>query len=112
MREEGASGAIRLDKWLFHARFFRSRTLAAQAIAAGAVRLNGERATRTARMVQPGDVLTFAQGTRIRVVRMLAPGTRRGPAHEAAALFDDLDAPRPGADPDPPETRDTGQEPG
>lgn len=92
---EGAAAAIRLDKWLWQARFFKSRSLAAAAIAEGPMRLNGTPVARAAQPVRPGDVLTFAQGPRIRVVRVRAPGTRRGPASEAALLYDDLDLPRP-----------------
>jgi ribosome-associated heat shock protein Hsp15 len=55
--------------------------------------LNGERTDKPARAVGQGDVLTFAQGTQVRVVRILAPGTRRGPAPEAAGLYEDLAPP-------------------
>jgi ribosome-associated heat shock protein Hsp15 len=102
----GSGGGIRLDKWLWHARFFRSRSLAAAAIAAGTVRVNAQRVTRPGRTVAPGDVLTFVQGARVRVVRVAAPGVRRGPAAEAAALYHDLDpaAPAtPAAAADPPQ---------
>ena len=87
-----AAAGIRLDKWLWQARFFKSRSLSAGAVESGAVRLNGQRVTKPAQTLRPGDVLTFAQGGRIRLVRVLAPGTRRGPASEAQALYDDLDA--------------------
>lgn len=82
-------GRIRLDKWLWQARFFKSRSLSAGAIEAGHVRLNGQHVTKAAQAVGPGDVLTFAQGRAIRVVRILATGTRRGPASEAQALYRD-----------------------
>ena len=90
--------AIRLDKWLFHARFAKSRTLAASLITGQGVRVNGLRVAKPAHMVVPGDVLTFATGPRVRVVRVLAPGTRRGPAPEAQALYDDLSPPPPPPD--------------
>lgn len=94
-----AADRIRLDKWLFHARFWKTRSAAAEALAEGAVRLNGRRITKPAQAVGPGDVLTFVQGGRVRVIRVLAPGQRRGPAEEARGLYDDLDAPQgPGAD--------------
>jgi ribosome-associated heat shock protein Hsp15 len=83
-------GRIRLDKWLWQARFFKSRTLSAQAIEGGHVRVNGLHATRPAQPVGPADVLIFAQGSRLRVVRILAVGTRRGPAPEARALYEDM----------------------
>jgi len=83
---------IRIDKWLWQARFFKSRGLAAEVIEAGHVRVNGTRVTRPGRDVGAGDTLTFPQGSRIRLVRILAPGLRRGPAPEAQALYLDLDA--------------------
>jgi ribosome-associated heat shock protein Hsp15 len=94
---DGAGDRIRIDKWLWHARFFKSRSLAAGAVQAGAVRLNGTHCQKPGHPVGPGDVLTFAAGSRIRVVRVLAPGLRRGPAAEAATLYHDLDAPPPAA---------------
>jgi ribosome-associated heat shock protein Hsp15 len=92
-------GRIRLDKWLWQARFFKSRSLSAGAIEAGQVRLNGTRAAKPAQAVGPGDVLTFAQGRQVRVVEILGCGTRRGPAAEAQALYRDLPGPSvsPGA---------------
>ncbi|HHX88885.1 MAG TPA: RNA-binding S4 domain-containing protein [Paracoccus sp.] len=83
-------GPIRLDKWLWHARFFKSRSLAAQAVGGGRMRLNSQHVAKPAALLRPGDVLTFVQGERVRVVRMLAPGQRRGPAPEAQALYEDL----------------------
>lgn len=93
MSDAPARATIRLDKWLWQARFFRTRSLAARVVAAGGVRLNAERTDKPARAVAPGDVLTFAQGGRVRVVRVLAPGTRRGPPEEAALLYEDLAPP-------------------
>ena len=83
---------LRVDKWLWQARFFKTRGLAAKQVASGQVRINGTRVTKPARTVGPGDVLTFAQSRRIRVVRLIAIGTRRGPASEAQALDAQLDA--------------------
>ena len=85
-----ADQRIRIDKWLWHARFFKSRTLSASEIEAGHVRVNGQHVLKPAQMVGPGDVLTFAQGHQIRVVRILACGVRRGPAPEAQSLYEDV----------------------
>ena len=90
-----AAGTIRIDKWLWHARFFKTRTLAARIVSGGKVRVNGTPVSKPARTVGPGDTLTFAQGDDIRVIRILAPGARRGPAPEAQALYEDLDPPQP-----------------
>ncbi|WP_245902647.1 RNA-binding S4 domain-containing protein [Pararhodobacter marinus] len=85
-------GPIRLDKWLWHARFFKSRSLAAAAVG-GPMRLNGQPVSKPSTAVKPSDVLTFVQGRQVRVVRVRAPGLRRGPAPEAQALYDDLSPP-------------------
>lgn len=93
---------LRLDKWLWQARFFKSRSLAAELVEDGHVRINGQRTAKPGYGVAEGDVLTFAQGARIRVVRIIALGLRRGPAIEAQALYIDLDAPdTPEAAPSP-----------
>lgn len=89
---------LRVDKWLWHARFFRTRGLAAQLAGSGRLRINGAHALKPAQTVRPGDVLTFPQGRRIRVVRILALGARRGPAREAAELYADLEPPAAPAD--------------
>lgn len=85
---------LRLDKWLWHARFFKTRSLSAKQVSAGHVRVNSQKALKPAHTVIAGDVLTFAQGRDIRVVRVLALGERRGPAPEARALYEDLTPPR------------------
>jgi ribosome-associated heat shock protein Hsp15 len=87
---------IRLDKWLFQARFLKSRGLAADLIAEGKLRVNGQPTDKPARAVGAGDVLTFALHGRVRVVRILGLGDRRGPASEAQGLYEDL-APEAGA---------------
>lgn len=87
----GASAsAIRIDKWLFHARFYRTRPLAQAAAGAGKVRLNGTRVEKPAQAVRPGDILTLGKGKDLLVLRVLALGERRGPAPEAQALYEIL----------------------
>ena len=83
--------AIRLDKWLCHARVFKTRTLAADRIGAGGVRLNGAPCRKPAAIVRPGDVVTAAVSGAVRSLRVVALGTRRGPPAEAQALYEDLD---------------------
>ncbi|WP_284165506.1 RNA-binding S4 domain-containing protein [Frigidibacter sp. SD6-1] len=92
-------GRIRLDKWLWQARFLKSRSLAAALIEAGHVRLNGVHVVKPAQAVGPGDVLTFALNREVRVVRVLACGARRGPATEARTLY--AEAAGTGGSPDP-----------
>jgi ribosome-associated heat shock protein Hsp15 len=83
----------RLDKWLWQARFYKTRGLAARTIGEGRVRLNGERVTKPAQGVAVGDVLTFTAGERVRVVAVLALLGRRGPACEAQAAYEDRSPP-------------------
>lgn len=85
-----APAKLRIDKWLWHARFFKTRSLAAKQVSGGHVRINGDRAQKPAQTVGPGDVLTFAQGRVIRVVQVEILGARRGPATEARTLYTDL----------------------
>ena len=81
---------VRIDKWLWHARFCKTRTMATRLVASGRVRLNRERVTKPHRTVVPGDVLTFPHRREIRVVRVVGIGSRRGPAAEAAGLYEDV----------------------
>jgi ribosome-associated heat shock protein Hsp15 len=86
---------IRLDKWLWQARFFRTRAQSAGVAASGRLRLNGQPCRKPGHAVGPGDVLSFPAGDRLCEVRVLACGTRRGPAPEAALLYADLTQPDP-----------------
>ena len=80
----------RLDKWLWYARFFKTRSLATRVCAASRVRINRVVVAKANAAVKIGDVLTFPQASRIRVVEVAALGERRGPAAEARALYTDL----------------------
>jgi ribosome-associated heat shock protein Hsp15 len=94
----------RLDRWLWFARIAKTRTLAARLVASGKVRVNRQRVAKPSRLVQPDDVLTLAVHGRIRVLKILDPGTRRGPASEAQQLYEDLSPPvstRPARTPPP-----------
>ena len=82
--------SLRMDKWLWQARFFKSRALAARLCTAGRIRVDGTKINKAHFAVRPGHVLTFPQGRRIRVVRVIALGERRGPAKEACMLYEDL----------------------
>ncbi len=85
-----AAGEQRIDKWLFFARVVKSRSLAQKLAVSGAVRVNREKISHSARLVRPGDVLTISIHDRIRILKVLDSGERRGPAPEAALLFEDL----------------------
>lgn len=83
--------ACRIDVWLWRARFVKTRSLAADLVERGAIRLthNGleTRLDKPSRSVHPGDLLTFAQHGRVTTLRVQALGERRGPAEEARALY-------------------------
>lgn len=90
-----ARATLRADKWLWFARFYKTRGLAAKMVSGGHVRVNSAKIAKPAHGLAPGDTLTFPQGNTIRVVRILSLGTRRGPAPEAQALYEDLTPPPP-----------------
>lgn len=85
------SERIRIDKWLWHARFHRTRVVAREAARSGRIRVNGARVEKAGGEVGPGDVLTIPFGREVRIVRIVACGIRRGPATEARALYRILD---------------------
>ena len=98
-QKTGGRATLRVDKWLWQARFFKTRALAAALAESGHLRINGQPTRKPGAGVGAGDVLTFPQGTRIRVIRILALGERRGPATEAQTLYLDLDAQDAASDP-------------
>lgn len=104
-----AEAKLRVDKWLWQARFFKTRGLAAELAGSGKLRINGSHSAKPSQTVRPGDVLTFPQGKRIRVIRVEAIGQRRGPASEAQALYTDLE---PATPPPAPEPAQAAREPG
>jgi ribosome-associated heat shock protein Hsp15 len=82
---------VRIDKWLWAARFFKTRTLAAQAIDAGQVRVGGER-VKTAHVVRVGEVVTVRKSGYTWEVTVTALADRRGGAAEAALLYRESEA--------------------
>lgn len=81
---------MRVDKWLWQARFFKTRGLSAKLVTGGHCRVNGDKIAKAAYSVGPEDVLTFPQGNQIRVIKITGIGSRRGPAAEAQTLYEDL----------------------
>jgi len=88
-----APASLRVDKWLWYARFFKTRSLAAKVVSAGSVRVDGSHIKKPSTTITVGNTLTFSQAKEIRVIRILELGERRGPASEAQALYDDLAPP-------------------
>ena len=91
-----SDGSVRIDIWLWRARFVKTRSLAAALVERGAVRLTHQgrltRLDKPSRVVHPGDAITFAIDGRVTAVRVEALGERRGPPPEARALYSPLDA--------------------
>jgi ribosome-associated heat shock protein Hsp15 len=81
---------LRLDRWLWAARFFKTRSLAQQAIAGGHVHLNGQR-VKAARSVRPGDRLEITRGEERFEVCVVALAARRGPAAVARTLYEEAE---------------------
>ncbi|MBU0594633.1 MAG: RNA-binding protein [Gammaproteobacteria bacterium] len=88
MSHPPAEGKVRIDKWLWAARFFKTRSLASQAVDGGKVHCNGER-IKPARAVRVGDKLHLRQGPYEIMVIVRALSERRGPASEAALLYEE-----------------------
>ncbi len=93
------SAKNRIDKWLWFARIVKSRTLAQGLIKAGKVRLNTVRISTPSHTVLADDVLTVTLDRQVKILKVRAPGTRRGPAPEARLLYEDLSPPPVKRDP-------------
>ena len=84
---------LRLDQWLWFARFARSRSLAARLCSAGLLSVNGVTIARARHSLHVGDIVVLPQGGWRRSVRVVALGVRRGPAPEARLLYEEIEAP-------------------
>ena len=95
MTESNPDGraSVRLDQWLWAARFFKTRSLARQAVDTGKVEIGGQRA-KAARSVRVGDSLRIARGEEVFEVQVRALGDRRGPASVAQTLYEESEASR------------------
>jgi ribosome-associated heat shock protein Hsp15 len=87
------SDGQRIDKWLWFARVTKTRTLAQKLAVSGRVRVNRERNDSASRPVKAGDTLTIVMEAGVRILRVVSPGVRRGPAPEARLLYEDLSPP-------------------
>lgn len=89
-----APEAQRIDKWLWHARFARTRAAAQKLALSGHVRVNRDKVKAASRLVHTGDVLTLALGDRVRVLRILGLSERRGSYEQARLLYEEQSAAR------------------
>jgi len=83
----------RIDKWLWFSRQFKTRTLAAKIVTSGRIRINHERITKTSRTVQVNDTITYVANKKVKILKVVEIGVRRGPASEAITLYEDLSPP-------------------
>ena len=81
---------IRLDTWLWYARFYKSRSLSSKAILSGKFRVNSNKVIKPASKVKINDVLTINHINMVRIVQVQSLGSRRGPASEAQKLYNEL----------------------
>lgn len=88
--DEQAAGRMRLDLWLWHSRFFKTRSLATKVVKSKKVRVNSTLVSKAASPVTVGDVLTFVKEGDVKVLKIKALSERRGPYSEAVTLYDDL----------------------
>ena len=88
---------IRLDTWLWYARFYKSRSLSSKAILSGKLRVNSNKTIKPASKVKINDVLTINHVNMVRIIQVQSLGARRGPASEAQKLYKDLSADATGA---------------
>lgn len=98
---KATGGRQRIDKWLWHARAAKTRSLVQKLVEAGHVRLNGTRVTASSQAVKAGDVLTIALDERVRILKVKEFSERRGGAPEAALLYEDLSPPQVRPEPAP-----------
>jgi ribosome-associated heat shock protein Hsp15 len=102
----------RIDRWLWHARVVRTRTLAAELAESGQVRLNGQRIKAPARTVRKGDVLTIGLHNTVKVLRVEGFAERRGNSEIAVGLYEDLSEPAPPREATPPKPATASRDPG
>ena len=78
---------VRADKWLWFARFFRTRSLSSKYISENGIRINGVKTKKPSASLKPGDIITLNTGNTTKVVKILISGVRRGSALEAELLY-------------------------
>jgi ribosome-associated heat shock protein Hsp15 len=84
---------LRIDKWLWYARFLKSRTLASKFCELGRIRVNGNTVSKSHYLVRPFDVLSFSKGNNLWVIKILELGNCRRSAPNAQLLYEDISPP-------------------
>lgn len=96
MTEETSSNlSQRIDKWLWHARFYKTRSIAQKQVATGKIRVDREKISSPSRKVSAGNVLTITRDRDIKIIEILGVADKRGPYSEAQLLYNDMSPPKP-----------------
>ena len=98
--------SIRLDKWLWYVRKVKTRSKATKLVKDGKIRVNRDKVSKASQVIRAGDVITATIATNVHILKVVELGHRRGPAVEAATLYEDLTPPpvkQPAARPRRPE---------
>ena len=85
----------RIDKWLWHARFFKTRSLAQKQVVTGKIRVNREKISSPSRKILIGNVLTITRERDIKIIEVLGIADKRGPYSQAQLLYNDMSPPKP-----------------
>ena len=85
----------RIDKWLWHARFFKTRSIAQKQVTTGKVRVDREKISSPSRKVLPGNILTITMSRDIKIIEIVGIAEKRGPYIQAKLLYNDLSPPKP-----------------
>ncbi len=93
--QENKQKTQRIDKWLWHARFFKTRSLAQKQVATGKIRVDKEKISSPSRKILPGNILTITRQRDIKIIEIVEIADKRGPYKEAQLLYNDLSLPKP-----------------
>lgn len=94
-QETSSNPGQRIDKWLWHAHFFKTRSIAQKQVATGKIRVDREKTTSPSRKVSAGNVLTITRERDIKIIEIIDIADRRGPYSEAQLLYNDMSPPKP-----------------
>lgn len=96
MTEETSSNlSQRIDKWLWHARLYKTRSIAQKQVATGKIRVDREKISSPSRKVTTGNVLTITRERDIKIIEIVGIADRRGPYSQAQLLYHDMSPPKP-----------------
>lgn len=95
VEETSNNQSQRIDKWLWHARFYKTRSIAQKQVSTGKIRVDREKISSPSRKVTTGNVLTITRERDIKIIEILGIADKRGPYSEAQLLYNDMSPPKP-----------------